>query len=95
MSKYINFYHNVESFRSEWQQAAAGGFRTLLQLHISLGKTEQGVVIGKRNVQNAWSILLFEWSTMVLKTFSKELAIFNGKYHKYVIKVVTDRPCEL
>lgn len=85
----------MESFRSEWQQAAARGFLTLLQLYISLGKTEEGVVIGEWNVQNAWSILLSEWSAMVLKTFSEELAIFNGKYHKYVIKVAVDLPCEL
>lgn len=72
-----------------------GAFWTLLQLYISLGKTEEGVVIGKWNVQNAWSVLLFEWSAVVLKTFSKESAVFNGKYHESVIKVVIDLSCEL
>lgn len=72
-----------------------GAFWTLLQLYISLGKTEEGVVIGKWNVQNAWSVLLFEWSTLVPPKISKELAVFNGKYHKYVIKVVIDLPREL
>lgn len=36
MSKYINFYHNMESFRSEWQHAAVRGFlNSITALYIS------------------------------------------------------------
>lgn len=86
-------------FITTWNLSGLNGSTQLLwawlQLYISLGKTEERVVSGEWNVQNAQTVLLFRWSTVVPKTYSKGLVVFNGKYHEYVIKVVAGLSCEL